>query len=78
VVTTTGEPLRLERLSYRFCGYPFEELGCFESPDARHRDIWEVAWGTARLCAHETYEDCPYYKQLQYGGDTQVQVLFYT
>ena len=37
--------------------------------------ILEVGWHTARLCAHETYVDCPYYEQLQYVGDTRIQAL---
>ncbi|HEY9196649.1 MAG TPA: alpha-L-rhamnosidase C-terminal domain-containing protein, partial [Mucilaginibacter sp.] len=32
-------------------------------------------WRTARLCAGETYTDCPYYEQLQYVGDTRIQAL---
>ena len=35
----------------------------------------DVGWRTARLCAHETYMDCPYYEQLQYAGDTRIQAL---
>ena len=27
------------------------------------------------MCAHETYMDCPYYEQLQYGGDTRLEIL---
>jgi len=27
------------------------------------------------LCAHETYMDCPYYEQLQYGGDARIRML---
>ncbi|HEV7499376.1 MAG TPA: alpha-L-rhamnosidase C-terminal domain-containing protein, partial [Vicinamibacteria bacterium] len=37
--------------------------------------ILEVGWRTARLCAHESYMDCPYYEQLQYAGDTRIQAL---
>ena len=37
--------------------------------------MMEVGWHTARLCAHETYMDCPYYEQLQYAGDTRIQAL---
>ncbi|HEY2860093.1 MAG TPA: alpha-L-rhamnosidase C-terminal domain-containing protein, partial [Terracidiphilus sp.] len=37
--------------------------------------IWEVSWRTARLDAHETYMDTPYYEQLQYVGDTRIQAL---
>jgi len=39
------------------------------------KDKRSVGWRTARLCAHETYMDCPYYEQLQYVGDTRVQCL---
>ena len=38
-------------------------------------EIWNVGWRTARLCANETYYDCPYYEQLQYIGDTRIQAL---
>ena len=37
--------------------------------------IWDVGWRTARLCAHETYMDTPYWEQLQYVGDTRIQAL---
>src|SRR5690606_36146495 len=45
------------------------------SNDEQLRRIWEVGWRTARLCAQETYVDCPYYEQLQYVGDTRIQAL---
>ena len=35
----------------------------------------EIGWRTARLCANETYMDCPYYEQLQYFGDTRIQAM---
>ncbi|MEZ4828680.1 MAG: hypothetical protein R3C61_20705 [Bacteroidia bacterium] len=38
-------------------------------------DVWKTGWRTARLCAGETYYDCPYYEQLQYVGDTRIQAL---
>jgi hypothetical protein len=37
--------------------------------------ILTVGWRTARLCAQETYTDCPYYEQLQYFGDTRIQAM---
>ena len=37
--------------------------------------ILTTGWHTARLCAMETYMDCPYYEQLQYVGDTRIQAL---
>ena len=38
-------------------------------------DIFQIGWRTARLCAVDTYMDCPYYEQLQYIGDTRIQAL---
>jgi len=74
-VETAAEPLTLDRLSVHFTGYPFEERARFDAADETLRRIWEVGWRTARLCAHETYVDCPYYEQLQYVGDTRIQAL---
>ena len=50
------------------------------APPSRSADpdlakIWEISWRTARLDAHETYMDTPYYEQLQYIGDTRIQAL---
>lgn len=56
-------------------GYPLEEKAKFSSNDTSLQNIWQVGWRTARLCAGETYFDCPYYEQLQYEGDTRIQSL---
>ena len=74
-ITTTSEPLTVRSMTYRFTAYPFTPKAQYASSDARHGRMWDMSWRTARLCAHETYEDCPYYEQLQYVGDTQVQAL---
>lgn len=74
-VTTGAESLTVQHLSGVFTGYPFRENGGFKSDDASLAKIWEVGWRTARLCAFETYVDCPYYEQLQYVGDTRIQAL---
>lgn len=71
-ITTAGDPLTIEDLYGRFTGYPFTERGSFSCDDPGLAKIWEVGWRTARLCAMETYFDCPYYEQLQYVGDTRV------
>jgi hypothetical protein len=75
VVETAEDPLVIETLSSVFTGYPFEEKGAFVSDDPGIRRIWETGWRTARLCAMDTYMDCPYYEQLQYVGDTRIQAL---
>jgi alpha-L-rhamnosidase len=74
-IITGEDPLMLNDFHGLFNAYPFEEQGSFESNDPLHGRIWEAGWRTARLCAHETYMDCPYYEQLQYLGDTRIQAL---
>jgi len=70
-----AEPLIVEDLRGLFTAYPFVVRAVFESGDPALEQIWGVGWRTARLCAHETYMDCPYYEQLQYVGDTRIQAL---
>jgi hypothetical protein len=74
-VTTSAEPLRLESLTAVFTAFPFEHRASFVSNDPRLKDIWNVGWRTARLCAHDAYMDTPYYERLQYVGDTRIQTL---
>lgn len=74
-VTTGAEPLVIDDLHGVFTGYPFRENATFSSDDPELAHIWNVGWRTARLCATETYMDCPYYEQLQYVGDTRIQAL---
>lgn len=74
-IETSDEPLQIDDLYGVATGYPFKEMGSFSSSDPSLSKIWEVGWRTARLCAGETYYDCPYYEQLQYVGDTRIQAL---
>ena len=74
-ITTQQEPLELNDLQGMFTAYPFTMNASFTSNDTSLKKIWDVGWWTARLCAGETYFDCPYYEQLQYEGDTRIQSL---
>ena len=74
-ITTGSEPLTLESLKAHFTAYPFQERATFKADDPDLAKIWEISWRTARLDAHETYMDTPYYEQLQYVGDTRIQAL---
>lgn len=74
-ITTADQPLRIDDFFGWYEGYPFRYTARFESDDASLNQILSTGWRTARLCAHETYMDCPYYEQLQYGGDTRIQAL---
>jgi hypothetical protein len=74
-IQTGDQPLRIMDLRSRFTGYPFQAAAHFESDRPGLSKIWETGWRTARLCAMDTYFDCPYYEQLQYVGDTRIQCL---
>ena len=74
-ITTGDQPLNIESLKAFFTAYPFEERARLTTPDATLGKIWEISWRTARLDAHETYMDTPYWEQLQYVGDTRIQAL---
>ncbi len=74
-VRTGDEPLTLDDLRGIFTAYPFKMRASFESGDPTLQKMWQVGWRTARLCAHTTYMDCPYYERLQYAGDTRIQIL---
>jgi alpha-L-rhamnosidase len=74
-IETSGDPLTINSFSSEFTAYPIKENGVFDSDQPDLKKIWNVGWRTARLCANETYFDCPYYEQLQYIGDTRIQSL---
>lgn len=74
-ITTAAEPLTINDIFGTFTGFPFKRAAKFESSDASSEQILDVGWRTARLCAVETYMDCPYYEQLQYIGDARIQAL---
>ena len=74
-IETNDDPLTIHEFYSFFTAYPFEQNASFESSDPSLQQVWDVGWRTARLCAGETYFDCPYYEQLQYVGDTRIQAL---
>ena len=74
-VVTGDEPLQLIDLSYRETGYPLDVQTRVTVSDASLAPIWEISERTLRRCMHETYEDCPYYEQLQYVMDSRFQIL---
>ncbi|HSS99739.1 MAG TPA: hypothetical protein VLK33_22045, partial [Terriglobales bacterium] len=74
-IQTADQPLQVEKLRTWFTAYPFEQRGHFESDDDSLKPIWDIGWRTARLDAHDTYMDTPYYERMQYVGDTRIQAL---
>jgi len=74
-IETHNEDLQLRRMRSWFTAFPFQQRARFQSDDPVLSSIWDVGWRTARLDAHETYMDTPYWEQLQYIGDTRIQAL---
>lgn len=74
-ITTKDAALTIDDLYGTFTGYPFKYNAALLSEDTELNKILETGWRTARLCAVETYTDCPYYEQLQYIGDARIQAL---
>ncbi|PWT99824.1 MAG: alpha-L-rhamnosidase [Bacteroidetes bacterium] len=74
-IHTKNDALTLNDIYGIFTGYPFEQKAIFNSGQKNLDSIWSVGWRTARLCAVDTYFDCPYYEQLQYVGDTRIQAM---
>jgi len=75
-VEAGSEPLTLHRFDYRDTGYPLQVGASFECSDPTLEPLWRISLNTLQRCMHETYEDCPYYEQLQYTMDTRLQALF--
>ncbi len=74
-IETADQPLTLVGMEAFFTAYPFGELAEFSSNDPDLKRIWDIGWRTTQMVAHETYMDTPYYEQLQYAGDTRIEVL---
>lgn len=73
----TGEvPLTLHKFVYRETGYPLQVQARYCSSDPQEAVLWDISVRTLQRCMHETYEDCPYYEQLQYVMDTRSQIQF--
>jgi alpha-L-rhamnosidase len=74
-INTQSEPLILDDIYGVFTAYPFELKAKITTQNTDIQKMLDIGWRTARLCATETYMDCPYYEQLQYIGDTRIQAL---
>lgn len=75
-IKTGTDPLILQRFDYEETGYPLEVSTSVKTSDKSLSDIWKISERTLRRCMHETYEDCPYYEQLQYVMDSRTQILY--
>lgn len=74
-VETQSKPLTVDALEFYETHYPYEFTTTFEARDTRLTEIVPIMRRVLEMCSHETYMDCPYFEQLQYVGDTRLQVL---
>jgi hypothetical protein len=74
-VKTEAEALTLQDFKSVFTGFPFQAKASLKTNNPIIPQLLDVGFRTARLCAMETYMDCPYYEQLQYIGDARIQAL---
>ena len=74
-VDTADEALTLHGFRVVEDRYPYEDSSVFAGSDPRLADIHRLGVRTLQMCSHETTMDCPFYEQLQYAGDTRLQLL---
>ena len=74
-IKTEAEDLTLHDFKSVFTGFPFQAKASLKTNNPLIPQLLDVGFRTARLCAMETYMDCPYYEQLQYIGDARIQAL---
>ncbi|CAM3308484.1 alpha-L-rhamnosidase C-terminal domain-containing protein [Paenibacillus lupini] len=75
-VEAADEPVVVEGLTYLRTGYPLDVEAAFQSSDPSLAPLWKISLNTLRNCMHETYEDTPFYEQMQYEMDSRLQALF--
>jgi len=75
-IKTGDKPLKLYPLKLIETRYPLDNNVRFETLQPWIKKVWDISHRTLELCMHETYEDCPFYEQLQYTMDTRLQMLF--
>lgn len=75
-IRTKGENLGLRCLDYEETGYPLQIETSVRTSDPSLQPVWEISVRTLQRCMHETYEDCPFYEQLQYIMDARTQILY--
>jgi len=71
-VTVAEKEIRVSPLTYRFYAYPLDFKTEIQTTRQADQKLWDISARTLQLCCHETFEDCPYYEQLQYSGDSLI------
>ena len=75
-VETGDAPLEIRMPALRRTGYPLKVESWVKSSDDDINWLWATSLNTLRNCMHETFEDGPFYEQLQYVMDSKLQMDF--
>ncbi|MCM3160796.1 alpha-L-rhamnosidase C-terminal domain-containing protein [Metabacillus litoralis] len=75
-ISTGNEEFTIDQYDYRETGYPLEIKTSVSTSDMSLDKVWDISVRTLKRCMHETYEDCPFYEQLQYAMDSRSQILY--
>lgn len=73
-VKTGDEPLIINGAEFYMTGYPLTIETALRAENNEVQQMWDISVRTLKRCMHETYEDCPYYEQMQYLMDTDIQM----
>lgn len=74
-IHTKSVELEIRELTFEETRFELGQAFVFSTNIPGVEAIAKTALRTLRMCSHETHMDCPYYEQLQYVGDTRLQVL---
>jgi len=74
-IETEGD-VRLTGFTFTEVGYPLTYPENCDFGNETDNKLWKISVTTLMRCMQESYEDCPYYEQLQYAMDTSLQMIF--
>ena len=75
-ISTASEALTLHHVGLIESGHPYQWIGGFScDQDARISPILDICRRTLEVSSWDSYEDSPYFEQLQYIGDTRLEML---
>jgi len=74
-IETEGD-VQLQNFSFVEVGYPLTYPDNCDFGSEKDNKLWKISVATLMRCMQESYEDCPYYEQLQYAMDTSLQMLY--
>ncbi len=68
--------VRLTKFAFDEVGYPLTYPDTCDFGSETDNKLWKISVATLMRCMQESYEDCPYYEQLQYAMDTSLQMIY--